>query len=296
MRILGVGHCTLDYIGIVDRFAEPDFKKELMQFSTQGGGSAATALVALSRWGIETTFIGKTGDDSRGSEIVRTLAEEGVDTRFMIQQPGAVSQLSFIVAETASGKKQTYVTEGNVTELEPGDFDVDAVLEGIDVLLADGTHVPAELSLMRAARERGITVVLDAAAVREGIADAVACCDYLVASERFASQFAGVGQLESLCHALLKRGPSTVCVTLGNEGAVAMSRGSEMLRRDAFDVEVIDPTGAGDIFHGAFIYGVANEWDLAKNLDFATVAAGLSCRGIGGRSAIPSVAEVLGKI
>lgn len=293
MRILGIGHCTLDYIGIVDRFAEPDFKKDLQQFSTQGGGSAATALVALSRWGVQTGFIGKTGDDARGREIVRTLAEEGVDTRFMIQQPGAVSQLSFIVAETASRKKQTYVTEGNVADLGLDEIDIDAVLDGVDMILADGTHVPAELALMKAAKERGITVVLDASVMRDGIAEAVANCDYLVASERFASQFAGVGQLDSLCSALLERGPSTVCVTLGNEGAVAMSRTSEMERREAFDVEVVDATGAGDVFHGAVIYGIANDWELSKWLDFATVAAGLSCLGIGGRSAIPSVEEIL---
>jgi sugar/nucleoside kinase (ribokinase family) len=295
MRVLGIGHCTLDHIGGVDRFAEPDFKKELMQFSTQGGGSTATALVALSRWGVETAFIGKTGDDSRGSEIVRTMAEEGVDTSHMIQQPGAVSQLSFIIAE-ASGRKQSYTTEGNVADLDPGEFDIDEVLEGIDILLADGTHVPAELQLMRAARERGIKVVLDASVLRDGIGEAVAACDFLVASERFASQFAGIGQLESLCEALLQKGPSTVCVTLGNEGAVAMVEGQAMHRRDSFPVDVVDTTGAGDVFHGAVIYGISQDWQLPRWLDFASVAAGLSCRGIGGRSAIPSIEDVLAEI
>jgi sugar/nucleoside kinase (ribokinase family) len=214
----------------------------------------------------------------------------------MIQQPGAVSQLSFIVAETASGKKQTYVTEGNVADLDPGEFDVDAVLEGVDILLADGTHVPAELELMRAAKARGITVVLDASTNRAGIGEAVAACDFLVASERFASQFAGVGQLESLCRALLEKGPSTVCVTLGDEGAVAMAEGGEMVRRDAFDVDVVDATGAGDVFHGAVIYGITQSWPVEKWLDFARVAAGLSCLGIGGRSAIPAVDDVLERI
>ncbi len=296
MRVLGIGHCTLDHIGVVDRFAEPDFKKDLLQFSTQGGGSAATAVVALSRWGVETAFIGKTGDDSRGSEIVRTMAEEGVDVSAMIQQPGAVSQLSFIIAETASGSKQTYITEGNVAELDTGEVDIDEVLDGVDILLADGTHVPAELQLMRAAKERGIKVVLDASSMRDGIGEAVAMSDFLVASERFASQFAGVGQLESLCTALLEKGPTTVCVTLGNEGAVAMARGGKMVRREAFPVDVVDTTGAGDVFHGAVIYGISKGWDVAKWLDFASIAAGLSCRGIGGRSAIPNVEEVLAEM
>ena len=293
MRVLGVGHCTLDYIGVVDRFVEPDFKKEFLQFSTQGGGAAATAMVALSRWGIATGFVGKVGSDQRGDEIERTLAEEGVDTRGLVHQNGGVSQMSFIVVESSTGRKTTYITTGTVEELTPSEVDA-SILDGVEIMLCDSTHTEAEMQLMRAAKERGVTVVLDASAMSPDIREAVAHADYLVASERFASQFAGVGELESLCHALLERGPSTAIVTLGNEGSVAMSSSDrKLVREEAYeDVNVVDTTGAGDIYHGAIIYGILQKWDLARIVRFANVAAGLSCEGIGGRSAIPSVEEV----
>ena len=147
MRVLGVGHCTLDFIGVVDRFVEPDFKKEFTQFSTQGGGAAATAVVALSRWGVETGFVGKVGSDPRGDEIERTLAQEGVDTRGLVHQPEAVSQMSFIVVEQASGRKNTYMTGGSVAPLRSDEVDL-GVLDGATVLLCDSTHPEAELRLV----------------------------------------------------------------------------------------------------------------------------------------------------
>ncbi len=297
MRVLGLGHCTLDYIGVVDRFVEPDFKKEFAQFSTQGGGAAATAMVTLSRWGVETAFIGKVGSDQRGDEIERTLAEEGVDTSAMVHQANAVSQMSFIVVESTTGRKNTYMTGGTVGPLTTDEVDV-SVLDDVDLLLCDSTHSDVELALMKAAKERDVTVILDASEMTTDIRETVAHSDYLVASERFASQFAGVGELESLCHALLEKGPSVAIVTLGNEGSVAMSVDDrELIRADAYDdVEVLDTTGAGDVYHGAIIYGILQGWPLPKTVRFANAAAGLSCTGIGGRSAIPAVDDILAVI
>lgn len=297
MRVLGVGHCTLDYIGVVDRFPEPEHKREFDQFSTQGGGAAATAMVALCRWGVETAFVGKVGSDGRGDEIERTLAEEGVDTSALVHQPGGVSQMSMILIESTSGRKYNYLTGGTVEPLGVAEVPL-SVLDGVAVLLCDGTHREAELRLMKEAQSRGIKVVLDASDVSADIAEAVAHADFLVASERFASQFAGVGDLETLCPALLERGPRTAIVTLGNEGCVAMSAADQrLLRQPAYEeVQVFDTTGAGDIFHGAIIYGLVQDWALGKTLEFANVAAALSCEGIGGRSAIPSVQDVLARM
>lgn len=292
MRVLGLGHCTLDQIALVDRFPEPDFKKNMLQFSVQGGGSAATAMVALARWGVETAFVGKVGADDRGKQIIRTIADDGVDAENMIVEEGAISQLSFIVVEAGTGRKQTFVTAGSVAPLSAREVD-ESWLDGIELLLVDGTHIEAELKLMHAARERGVKVVLDASHNDRQIRELVAYCDYLVASERFASQFAGVGQLESLCHALLEKGPSVVIVTLGDEGCVAMQNDDrEMVRQAAVDVEVVDTTGAGDVLHGAVVRGILEGEPLEDIVSFANAAAALTCTGIGGRGAIPTLEEV----
>lgn len=292
MQVLAVGHCTLDYLAVVDRFPEPESKKDMLQFSQQGGGSAATAAVTLARWGVSTGFVGKAADDVRGHEIVRTIRDEGVNVDHFILEKGAVSQLSFIVIEQGTGRKQTYVTPGNVDVLRANEIP-DQVLDGVSWLLVDGTHIEAELDLMKRAKARGIRILLDAQSLTPAIAEAVAHCDVLVASERFASQFAGVGELTSLCRTLLDKGPSHVVVTLGVDGCVALDRETDKLvRLEAFDVPVVDTTGAGDVFHGAILYGLLNGYSLREQVEFANIAAGLACQGVGGRGAIPSLDEV----
>jgi sulfofructose kinase len=289
MRILSVGSCTLDHIGVVERFLEPNLSAEMSKFSVQGGGCAATAVVALARWGVQAKFVGKVGDDPRGKLIESTLADEGVDTSDMILEPNAVSQFRFILVENGTGRKQTVYTRGSVSLLTSDEVPSEA-LDGVDVLLVDGQQKEPQLDLMRAAKDRGITVIFEAHRTQRDAAELVANADFLVASERFASQFAGVGQLESLCNALLERGPSRVIVTMGDEGVVGMEADDgEMIRQPAHPVEVVDTTGAGDVFMGALAYGVLHDWEFSRLLDFANKAAGISCTDLGGRSTIPAV-------
>lgn len=291
MTILAIGHCTLDYIGVVDRLVASEPSRELEQFSTQGGGAAANAIVALARWGVPTRFVGKTGADVRGAEIVRTLEDEGVDVSSMVKQVGGVSQFAMTLIESATHQKQRYYTAGTMVALALDEVDVD-VLDGVSILLCDATHSEVEVMLMREAKTRGIPVVLDAGRSTPQMAEAVSLADYVVASERFASQFTGVGELQSLCRALLERGPSTVVVTLGDEGCVGMSADGVLHRQAAHEVDVLDTTGAGDVFQAGIVYGLKQGWALPKSLSFATVAAGLSCTALGGRSRIAAVAEI----
>ncbi len=285
MRVLGVGYCTLDQISVVERLADVDASVEMSKFSVQGGGTAATAVTLLARWGVDTSFLGKVGSDERGRKIERTMSNEGVDTQLMVRQVDAISQLSFIIVEANSGRKMTYYTPGSVSELGVDEVDPET-LAGVSCLLVDGVYPAAQSVLMRAARERNIPVVLKTGGRSSKAAELVELCDYLITTERFASRLTGMGQLKGLCEALLKRGPHTVVVTLGDEGSVAMRRGSEtMWREPAFEVELVDDTGSGAVFLGAFVYGILQGWDLGKKVAVANEAAGLSCQEIGSRSA-----------
>lgn len=295
MRVLTVGYCTLDQIGLVDRFAENDVKVEMPTFSIQGGGTAATAAVALSRWGASTRFIGKVADDERGDLIVRTLSNEGVGTEYIVREPGKVSQVSFVIVEASSGNSHSYYTPGNVAALQAEELDA-SIVEGHDLLLVDGAYPAAQIHLMKKARELGIPVVIEATRDRGVTAECVALADVVVASERQASAFTGVGSLEGICEAFLAKGPTTAIVTLGDEGAVAKRAEEEMVRVLAEDVAVVDRTGAGDIFLGAVALGVLEDWPLDKIVRFANMAASLSCKGLGGRSAIESREKLEGLI
>ena len=293
MRVLCVGNCTLDQIGIVERFAEAGTAVEMPTFSIQGGGTAATAAVALARWGAQVRFVGKVATDERGALIERTLSGEGVDTSGMVRVADRISQVRIIILESESRERLTYFTPGNVGEMVAAEFD-GRLLEGSDLLLVDGMHPGAQLEAMRQARKMGVPVLLEACRDREVAVECVGLADLVVVSERRASELTGMGSLEGMCEALLAKGPKMAVVTLGDEGAAAMQKGGGLVRRGPFDVEVVDRTGAGDIFLGAIALGSLEGWPLEKMVEFANCAAGLSCAGLGSRSGIPSRDEVEG--
>ncbi|MFB6264236.1 MAG: carbohydrate kinase family protein [Bradymonadaceae bacterium] len=114
-----------------------------------------------------------------------------------------------------------------------------------------------------------------------------------MATERFASRFTGVGELDRLCRALLEAGPKAVAIKLGKEGVVGLSEGEGgLVRRDGPTVDVCDSTGEGDVFLGAFSYVVATDRGFADALQLANVASSLSNRGLGARGALPTLDEV----
>lgn len=293
MSVLGVGDCTLDHFGIVERFLDPSMKVEMSTFSVQGGGAAATATVVLARWGVETSFVGKVGDDFRGDQIEMTLAEEGIETDGLFHEREAVSQFSFVAIESSSAQRKVLYTEGTVSDIGP-EAVADRDLEETELVVVDGRHSDGQLDLMERANEAGVPVILNASETVPTRDDLVERSDYLLASELFASRLTGVGQLDSICASLLEAGPDAVAVTLGDEGAVAAdaSRPDETVRIAPHEVEVVDTTGAGDVFAGAFSFGILRDWSLEETAEFANVAAALSCTGVGARGAIPALDDV----
>lgn len=285
MRVLSVGHCTLEQIGLVEHFARDDEEVEMPTFSVQGGGTAATAAVVLARWGASTRFLGKVGDDRRGDHIVRTLSDEGVATEQMVRDEGKISQVRFVLVEASSGERHAYSTPGNVSPLQTDEVDV-ALVDDHDLLLVDGTFPDVSITLMERAKELEIPVLLKADYGRQVVGDCIGHADVVVASEREASAFTGVGSLEGICEAFLEFGPSKSIVTLGDEGAVASGRDEEFIRVEARSVDMVDATGSSDVFLGAVGLGVLAGWTLEQTVRFANAAAGISCTAPGARSAV----------
>jgi sulfofructose kinase len=290
-RVVGIGHCNLDYLGVVERYPPIDRKEQLCEFSIQGGGPVATALVALSTFGVSTQFVGKVADDDLGRFIVRDLCDAGVGVEYLSVEAGKTSPFSFIAVDRHSGLRNIFWTPGTVSRLELGEVPLD-FLTGAEVLLCDGHQPVLQIRAAEKARELGITVVTDAGGVREGMGDLLSLTDVLIASERFAAEVAPRPDLAEVLDELHALGPRVVVVTLGAEGSVG-SDGGRLVREAAWPVKVVDTTGAGDVFHGAYIYALLQHWDLARSMRFASVAAGLKCRALGGRAGIPRLEEVL---
>jgi ribokinase len=264
-----------------------------MEWTVEGGGQVATALASLSRLGVSCKFFGITGDDEAGSKIVESLIEENIDIRGLLKRPQSDSQVAFISVEQGTGKRTIFWKRPSAGPLMPDELP-DDFLDGSDFLLLDGLMTEASLFAAQRAREMGIPVILDAGRMRSGMIKLASKCDYVVASEEFAKEYtvdSASFSPEKVLVQMKPFGAKAATVTLGSRGSVT-DCGDEVFHVPAFKVNAVDTTGAGDVFHGGYIYGLLQNWDIKRVVRFASAFAALKCRKLGGRAGIPGLEEV----
>jgi sulfofructose kinase len=167
-----------------------------------------------------------------------------------------------------------------------------ARLKGAGCLLVDELRPESDLRAAQAARRLGVPVVGDLAGIREGGPALLAHLDYAIVSEDGARRLGGSADCRKACERIRSMGPRSVVITLGRRG-LAFHDGKRFGRMKAFRVKVVDTTGAGDVFHGAFCWGLVEGLAFEENLAFASATAAMKCRRIGGRAGIPTRREVL---
>ena len=284
---VGLGLNSVDLLCLVDRYPGFNTKGELREVSRQWGGQAATAMAALARLGMKVAFIGAVGDDEEGKFSVGSLRQAGVDVEGVAVQPGRASQFAVIIVQGEGNEEEqggrTIMWRREVM-LRPEEVREDIVKAG-RVLHIDGHSVEAEITAARWAREAGIPVSFDAERVLPGTEKLVSLTDYLVASEEFPSALTGLKDPEEALRKIQMSGPRVAAMTRGPRGAVAFD-GEQFYESPGFSVEVVDTTGAGDVFHAGFVFGVLREFDLPRTLRFANALAAMSCRKLGGRTGL----------
>lgn len=290
IQVIGLGQACLDYLGRLRVYPEEDDKCELTDLHIQCGGPASTALVALSRLGVKTSFLGSISDDPFGIEILQGLKEEGVDSRFLKITPGYTSQFAFI-AITESGNRTIFWSRGSVPHLRADDINLNP-FSNAKILHIDGLMIEAAQEAAHQARSMGLKVVMDAGTMREGSQQLASLVDVLIASERFANPLVGgYAPPEEALAALSKLGPKEVIITLGSKGSIGLSKGGIVFQK-AFPITPIDTTGAGDVYHGAYIYGLFKGWNMPECMRFASATSAIKCREIGARKGIPCIEEI----
>jgi len=294
--VLAIGTAAYDLFFPISGWLEENRKYEIPASQESGGGPAANAAYLLSLWGVRAALACVLGDDLYGRRIREEFREAGTDLSLTEVRAGAATPLSVILVNTANGSR-TLVNR--LPPAEPLAFGAEALrrLAGLrpEVLLFDGHQPEAALqamSLFPKAR-----TILDAGSRRRGTEMLAPRVEYLVPSERFARSLTGEEDLDSedggrrCLRSLAALNGREVVVTLGERGVLYLDRGTAC-RLPAFPVRAVDTTGAGDIFHGAFAYGVLRGWALEPTVRFASMAAALSVSRPGGRASIPALAEV----
>ena len=162
-RVFGLGQCSLDYLVEVEAYPPSDAKCEFQTLEAQGGGPVATALVALSRWRVPSTFAGVIGDDEFGARIRASLENEKIDLSGLRVRKGCASQFAFVVAEPGRGTRTVFWRRPTGQALTTGEIDTDR-LRRAEMLYTDGLMIDAALAAARLAMREGVRVVVDAGA------------------------------------------------------------------------------------------------------------------------------------
>lgn len=290
-HVTALGGCCWDYLGIIPRYPALDEKVAMRELSMQGGGQAGTAIVTVARLGGRAAIFSRIGDDEFGRRIRKSFEDEGVDTSWLIEVPGATSQFAFCAIDETSGRRTIFYIHGTKGKFMPEEIDRAALLN-CRCLLVDGHHNVAAAAAVRWAREEGVPVVLDLERPQDEDEILVSHATHPIVPEDFALRFTGESDLEAAGWSMLARGPQVVVITSGPQGCTAFTH-EGVIHQPALPVEpIVDTTGAGDVFHGAFAYGIALGYDLRENLRFASAVAALKCRALGGRAGIPTMNEV----
>jgi sugar/nucleoside kinase (ribokinase family) len=286
---VGVGLATVDLL-----FVSPRMELRLVDasvFSMQGGGSAANMLATLAVMGERTRFFGRVAEDEHGQFIRRSMQDLGVDATMLTTEKGRVSPVSILQIDELSRRRRILRSRGNITPLSPRDLPP-GLLKDASMLVIDGSQPALQAAIAEKAREKGITVLLNASQLSGGMGELLSLSDIVIGSERFANELAPSDELRESLREILNLGPRIALITLGDSGSVGLE-GSKLVEQEALDVFVADTSGAGDAFAGAFAHAHLQGWPLERAVPFANAAAGLVCRSIGARSGLPTVEEVM---
>ncbi|MGD0402292.1 MAG: PfkB family carbohydrate kinase [Candidatus Acidiferrales bacterium] len=288
--VLGVGINATDTIIRLPRFPASDSKVELVSAEVKPGGQVASAIVACQRWGLRTRYVGKIGEDAAGKFQVREMAREGVETHW-INAPNSPSQTSFILVDARTGERTVLWRRDPRIAIAASDLRR-GWLRGCRALLVDGHDTAASTQAAQWARSERIPVIADLDNLYRGVKALLKYVDFPITSKDFPARLTGEQNLlKSLpkIHAEFKCRLTTA--TLGSLGAIVWNGETFFLAR-GFKVRAIDTTGAGDIFHAAFIYGFLQAWPLEAILEFSNAAAALNCTAFGARGRIANLAEI----
>jgi sulfofructose kinase len=288
--VVGVGVNAVDTLIQLPRFPAPDSKLEFAASAVMPGGQVASAMIACRKWGLSTRYVGKIGDDAYGELHHKEFQRDGVEFE-LIRVDGCASQSSFILVDQSSGERTVLWKRDERVALQAEDLQREWIVDA-RALLVDGHDTSAATCAARWARDAAIPVTADLDNLYPGVEVLLEKVDFVVTSKEFPERLTGEKNLLKSLPIIQKNFKNRLtAATLGRDGVLAWD-GSAFSYFPAYRVNAVDTTGAGDIFHAAFVYSQLEGWELEEQLSFSCAAAGLNCTGAGARGHIASIGEI----
>lgn len=287
--IIGIGICTVDHLLSVSQMPQYGSSIKASKYLQQSGGLVASALVAATRLGATTKIYARIGDDDEGRYIQQDLEREGVDASKLIIQPNTDTHISVILVDNKTGERSfisRWATGSPIAINEISQADITSA----KILFLDAV-TEGTLQAAQWAREAGVTVVIDPSCPFEEAKALLPWVDVPIVPESFAKGWMPDKPAEAVVQSLYDLGARIAVVTLGERGCVVCSADG-VQAFPTIPVDVVDTTGAGDAFHGAFMVGLLQDWDVPRMAQFASAVGAMNCRFLGGRTGLPTRQEV----
>ena len=293
MKIVCVGHATYDITLPVNEYPKENYKHRIDKKVECGGGPAANAAYLLAKWKEDVAFVGMVGNDYYGQAIIKELNSVGVNTEYVEKNSSASTDTSYIISNNGNGSRTILTTK---TKEFPSLSNPTDIVDA-EYILVDGEHYETAKEVIL--RNPKAISILDAGKCTREVANLGATVNYVVCSKEFAEKFTNTtidNSYDSLVDAY-KRLESvyknqTIIITLEGHGSFTkIDDKYEII--PSIKVETIDSTGAGDIFHGAFTYFLAQGNELKKSIILSSITSAISVTRIGTRYSIPTLEEVL---
>ncbi|MBR6682614.1 MAG: hypothetical protein IKL40_06490 [Clostridia bacterium] len=285
-KIVGIGANVFDTLYNIPTYPKEDTKMRATASKTAGGGPVATGLVAASKLGEDTAYIGVLSDDNGGKFLKEDFVKYGVNTDLIEVKSGyrSFASVLWLCADTTT--RTCVFDKGNLPPLVLNDEQREAV-KNAELLMVDGNEMDAAVEAAKIARENGTKVLYDCGGLYEGVERLLAYTDIMIPSEEFSLGHTGCKTAEEAAKKLYETySPEVVVITQGKRGGIIYD-GKDIVSYPIYPAVVVDSNGSGDVFHGAFAAGVVKGYDYLKCCHFSSAVSGLKCTGVGSRQSVP---------
>lgn len=291
MKVLCIGHAAYDITTPVEGYPKENSKNRVHERIECGGGPAGNAAYLLGKWGVETYFAGIVGDDLYGNRIKTEYNKVGVNSDYLQISHNHITASSYILANRENGSRTILTYRPSDMKMEDVDLNINP-----DIILVDGQE--PEISIKAIRENPNAITIIDAGRDRKEIRDLCKMVTYVVCSKDFAELVSGItiyenDGLDFAFKKLEEEFNTTIIITLEATGCAYRNKEGKVEIIPSVKVKGIDSTGAGDIFHGAFTYGISKNWDMPEILRFSNIAGAMSVTRIGGRNSIFELNEMM---
>lgn len=292
-KIICIGHAAYDITFPLKTFPEQNTKYKVKKIVKCGGGGASNAAYLLGKWKQKPYFVGVVGNDEYGNHIKEELKSVDVNIDYMEQSEKYGTILSVVIASKKDSTRTILTYCDSKMKIENNNIDIKP-----DILLTDGHEYELSMSIIN--NNPNMISILDASRVTNEVVELCKQVDYVVCSKEFAEEITGVkinygdsNTFNQIFVKLIRMFPNKkYVITLEDKGSIFLD-GDYVKVMPTYKLKSKDTTGAGDFFHGAFTYGIANGYSLEESVKLGNIAGSLSTTKIGSRNSAPKLKDVM---